>query len=501
MSSRQDSGTTAHLTSILCWTFLPSLFTNLLLTCFYRLSPSSRPALPANASSSQVASANTTAQLHFRRARITLVLAYLLYSILNVYWSQSSQINQNYYSLLGISRQVVETDGSAAIKSQWRRLARIYHPDKVGKTGEQRFVELRKGVDILENDNKRWAYERFGPSVGEWGKLVTHREFLAKGAMNAGVFWLFALVSIAAIGLFRKDERRNNFWRYLSLALAASLEFHFLLQSSPSPTFSFLFPHRLAYEHIALLRQLFISVSMAMSQLTPLLFPIQFASPTSLHATSSQEQALALALQDAERLKPLLSRLAQLTTAAQIEAIGLQRLEMRPLLLQLGSSDDALSAMDATSDDEVRSATDRRRRKVVEGVKAQMKRTFEDLQLKSDPQTAGIWEAAVKNGRNSVEAIPRRNEAVEQGIAKSREEGIDAPEAEGQTVHASSETPSTPLESLAGRILGAEQIKPEAHNANELPPDGASESNSRFATHLPSPPPEFEGESSSDPSC
>jgi hypothetical protein len=211
MSSRQDNGITAHLTSILCWTFLPSLFTNLLLSTFYRLSPSSRPTLPPNASPPQVASANSTAQRHFRRARITLVISYLVYSILNVYWSQSTGVNQNYYSLLGLSRDAVEIDGPSAVKSQWRRLARIYHPDKVGKAGEQRFVELRRGVEILENDNKRWAYERFGPSIAEWGKLVTNREFLVKGATNAGAFWVFASLSIAGVSFFRKEERRNKF--------------------------------------------------------------------------------------------------------------------------------------------------------------------------------------------------------------------------------------------------------------------------------------------------
>lgn len=213
MTSRTDNGISAHLTSILCWTFLPSLFTNLLLSTFYRFSPGSRPTLPPHASPHQVASANSTAQRHFRRARITLVVSYLAYSILNVYWSQISGVNQNYYSLLGLSRQVVETEGASSVKSQWRKLARIYHPDKVGKGGEARFVELRRGVDILENDGKRWAYERFGPSIMEWGKLGTNREFLVKGATNAAAFWVFAFLSIVGISFFRKDERRNNFVR------------------------------------------------------------------------------------------------------------------------------------------------------------------------------------------------------------------------------------------------------------------------------------------------
>ncbi|GAA6021350.1 hypothetical protein JCM11491_004756 [Sporobolomyces phaffii] len=393
MSSKADTGVSAHLTSILCWTFLPSVFTNLVLSTFYRVSPRSKPTLPPHASRAQVADANATAQRHFRHARIALVVAYLAYSILSVYASQASGSSQNYYALLGVARDAVERDGPAAVKSHWRRLARVYHPDKVGKQGEARFVELRHAVDVLEHDGKRWAYERFGPPIAEWGpKLASNREFLVKGATNAAAFWIFAFVSIAAVGFFRRDERRNNFWRYLTLALSASLEFHFVLRPSPSPTFSFVFPNRLTYEHVALLRQLFISVSVAMSQLAPLLrSPLVLEPGPSLSDTAAWD--------DAETLKPALSRLAQLTAAATVEATGLQHLELRPLFLPPAS---AAMTEDEDEDEPTETATDQgeaQRREVVERVKEHMARTFEDLQLKSDPTAGRIWEAAVKNAR------------------------------------------------------------------------------------------------------
>ncbi|GAA5949627.1 hypothetical protein JCM3765_002730 [Sporobolomyces pararoseus] len=483
MSSRQDNGITAHITSILCWTFLPSLFTNLLLSTFYRFSPSSRPTLPPHATPPQVASANSTAQRHFRRARITLVLSYLAYSILNVYWSQSSGVNQNYYSLLGLSRQVVESDGPSAVKSHWRKLARLYHPDKVGKGGEERFVELRRGIDILENDNKRWAYERFGPSILEWGKLVTSREFLVKGATNSGAFWVFAFLSIAAISFFRKDERRNNFWRYLILALSASLEFHFLLRPSPSPTFSFLFPGRLTYEHIALLRQLFISVSMAMSQLTPLLFPIPLSTPSSRDSVQNQQQAMNLAMQDAEQLKPLLSRLAQLTTAAEIEATGLQHLELRPLIL-LSESEETEKDERDRSVEEMKAEMERRRKEVVKGVKEQMKLTFEDLQLKSNPQTGRIWENAVKRGRERAEKVEGEKHRGEQNVG-SRDIQASAAQDSSSLAPSPPTSPSSTPPKL-GEVL-------EESQKEEIPPK--RDSNSRSFAHLPSPPPEQEGNS------
>ncbi|GAA6047854.1 hypothetical protein JCM3770_004675 [Rhodotorula araucariae] len=390
-------GLSSNLTSILCWTFLPSFLANTLLTVFYRLSPSARPSVPPRASPADLAGANAAAQAHHRRARILLVTAYLVYSVLSVYFSQSRGAEQNYYALLGLARDVVEREGAPAVKSHWRRLARVYHPDKVGKDGEAFFVLLRRGVEVLENDGRRWAYERFGPGVTDWGKLVTPREFLVKGAVNAAVWWAFAGGSIAVFSFFRKSERRNNFWRYLSLFLCVSLEFHLLLRSTPSPTFSLLFPARLPFEHTALLRQLFISASMAMSQLAPLLSPPRVG-------PSTTDDAVAAALHDAARLNPLLGRLGALIETAEREVAALQALELRPLL---GPAVDGVESEGAAGEERVR-------REVGE----KMVRVWEDLQIKGARGTAGVWTQAVRRGRGAAMSEKRR-EGKKRGAVKA----------------------------------------------------------------------------------
>ena len=210
-------GLSANLTSILAWTVLPSFLANTLLTLFYRLSPSSRSTVPLRASPADLARAQERSQAHHRRARVLLVAAYLAYSVLSVYVAQQRGTEQNYYALLGLPRAVVEAEGASALKSHWRRLARVYHPDKVGKDGEAFFVLLRRGVEVLEHEGRRWAYERFGPGVTEWGKLVTPREFLVKGAVNSAMWWTFAAASLAVFSFFRKSERRFNFVRSCSL--------------------------------------------------------------------------------------------------------------------------------------------------------------------------------------------------------------------------------------------------------------------------------------------
>ncbi|BGP21644.1 chaperone DnaJ [Rhodotorula toruloides] len=416
--SRPSSGVgglSANLISVFGWSTLPSLLTSALLTVFYRLFPSSRPTVQPRAAPQHVVAANARAQRHYRRVRITLIAAYLAYSVLSIYWSQSRGAEQNYYALLGLSRDLVDREGASVVKSQWRRLARVYHPDKVGKEGEAFFVLLRRGVEILEDENKRWAYERFGSGVHEWGdKFVTKREFLANGSLYAGIFWAFAFGSIAVFTFFRKSERRYNFWRYLSLALCLSLEVHLLFRSSPSPTFSFVFPHRLPYQHIALLRQLFISTSMAMSQVGPLLFPDTATPFDGSSFDSSETEQYARAIADAVSIKPLIERLMRLTAQAELEASALQSLELRPLMDSIKPDPDAAGIEE---------------RKVIRTLLDEMIKAWEDSQLKSDPRMARVWDEAL-DGRASEEAKAtiKKEGAENEGGGSNEEVDIEKPE-------------------------------------------------------------------------
>jgi curved DNA-binding protein len=66
---------------------------------------------------------------------------------------------QDFYQILGVDR-----DASAAdIKKSYRKLARQYHPD-VSKdaAAEEKFKEVNEAYDVLKNEEKRAAYDRFG---------------------------------------------------------------------------------------------------------------------------------------------------------------------------------------------------------------------------------------------------------------------------------------------------------------------------------------------------
>jgi molecular chaperone DnaJ len=71
---------------------------------------------------------------------------------------------KNYYSVLGVSRDA--DDGE--LKKAYRRLARMYHPDRNAgdKAAEERFKEVNEAYGILSDPDKRAQYDRFGTVAG-----------------------------------------------------------------------------------------------------------------------------------------------------------------------------------------------------------------------------------------------------------------------------------------------------------------------------------------------
>ncbi len=67
---------------------------------------------------------------------------------------------QDFYDLLGVARGA----GADEIKKAYRKLAMQYHPDRNpgDKTAEHKFKEINEAYDVLKDEQKRAAYDRFG---------------------------------------------------------------------------------------------------------------------------------------------------------------------------------------------------------------------------------------------------------------------------------------------------------------------------------------------------
>lgn len=72
-------------------------------------------------------------------------------------------MSKDFYKTLGIEK------GASAdeIKKAYRKLAMKYHPDqnKDNKEAEEKFKELNEAYDVLKDDQKRAAYDRFGSAA------------------------------------------------------------------------------------------------------------------------------------------------------------------------------------------------------------------------------------------------------------------------------------------------------------------------------------------------
>ena len=74
---------------------------------------------------------------------------------------------QDYYATLGVARDANAED----LKKAYRKLAMQHHPDRNpgDKAAEAKFKELNEAYDVLKDDQKRGAYDRFGHAAFEGG--------------------------------------------------------------------------------------------------------------------------------------------------------------------------------------------------------------------------------------------------------------------------------------------------------------------------------------------
>jgi hypothetical protein len=255
-----------------------------------------------------------------RRIHIIVVSAYLLYTIYEADWEIRRA--SDFYQDLGIPHTATERE----IKSRFRRLAAIHHPDKVASSpgSDNYFVHLKTAQDTLLNPAKRFAYERFGPDVTSWQRCSSIRDYLVHGLQSVLPYYGVAAVFMYILGLLGYLEW-GKYWRWLTLIVICVFELHTISRPyfppfaanilNPLLTTFTNHPPYLPFQLILLARKISVTMYIAFSQIGPMLQPI-----SSTPQSANPEIAL----------RQQLERLENTAKAADMDASRLIAMEMSP---------------------------------------------------------------------------------------------------------------------------------------------------------------------------
>lgn len=245
---------------------------------------------------------------------------YLVYTVTQVLYD--IKLAGDFYTVLNVSPNSSERE----VKAKFRRLAAIFHPDKVREqeVAEDAFVQLKLAQDTILDPAKKFAYDRFGPPVVrvETPGLKTTTDYVNLGLrtkMPEYIGNIFMLVVLNYVWL----SKWGQFWRYFAVAVMAFLELYFLTHSWSPPLSvvhvaaatqaalpQLLPPHLLPFQVLMVARRLSMSLNIFISQLAP---------PSAQAKADPNQQIL-----------QQMAHLSQAAARVDAEASGLWALQMAP---------------------------------------------------------------------------------------------------------------------------------------------------------------------------
>src|SRR5947208_11881068 len=101
---------------------------------------------------------------------------------MTLFGDSNRMAKRDYYEVLGVQRAATD----AEMKASYRKLAMKWHPDRNpgDKDCEHHFKEINEAYDVLKDEQKRAAYDRFGHAAFELGGPVGQHGFWADFASS-----------------------------------------------------------------------------------------------------------------------------------------------------------------------------------------------------------------------------------------------------------------------------------------------------------------------------
>jgi len=263
----------SNVLSLLGWAFLPNLVTGWVQSIYYGI------VIRAGDPKPQPGSAKYAT--HRRRIHILVVSSYLLYTLVEA--DRTLRVQGTFYTDLDVAANAPVR----IIKSRFRRLAAVYHPDKAGIGGDTRaaaarFMHLKTASETLSDPARRFAYERFGPEVGAWQNCKTIHDYVSRGIFQ-GTIPYYGLAAVATYGLGLLGYLDwGRYWRWVILATFFVAEL-IVVTRPEMPPFLAVFntalstalrrPPYLQFQLVSLARQAAVTIYIAFGQIGPLINP------------------------------------------------------------------------------------------------------------------------------------------------------------------------------------------------------------------------------------